>query len=149
MSAHSKKKVLKGCSEYFKLFIFAVFKELQKESEFQRKEWFRKQGMASSLQRAYSLKTFVFKAATNDSFAFSLSADNCRETVVVEKSKISTLSTLHCIEFHILIYTFTTAMFVAGPHFIEYLGYEVTPECCVVLKCKVRHSFKDFSCFKF
>lgn len=28
----------------FKLFLLAVFKELQKESEFQRKEWFRKQG---------------------------------------------------------------------------------------------------------
>lgn len=26
------------------LFLFSVFKELQKESEFQRKEWFRKQG---------------------------------------------------------------------------------------------------------
>ena len=25
-----------------------------------------------------------------------------------------------------------------GPHFVEYLGYEVTPECCVILKCKVR-----------
>uniref|UniRef100_A0AAY4A0Y8 Myomesin 1 n=1 Tax=Denticeps clupeoides TaxID=299321 RepID=A0AAY4A0Y8_9TELE len=45
-----------------------VFTKLQKESEFQRKEWFRKQ----------------------------------------------------------------------GPHFIEYLSYEVTPECCVRLKCKVR-----------
>lgn len=40
-------------------------------------------------------------------------------------------------------------MFVPGPHFIEYLGYEVTPECCVLLNCKVRqkkffmlHSFK-------
>lgn len=29
----------------FKLFLLAVFKELQKESEFQRKEWFRKQGV--------------------------------------------------------------------------------------------------------
>ncbi|XP_028288722.1 M-protein, striated muscle isoform X2 [Parambassis ranga] len=52
-----------------------VFKQLQKESEFQRKEWFRKQ----------------------------------------------------------------------GPHFIEYLGYEVTPECCVVLKCKVGNMKKDTS----
>ncbi|XP_029698289.1 M-protein, striated muscle isoform X5 [Takifugu rubripes] len=52
-----------------------VFKELQKESEFQRKEWFRKQ----------------------------------------------------------------------GPHFIEYLGYEVTPECCVVLKCKVGNIKKETS----
>lgn len=26
---------------------FTVFKELQKESEFQRKEWFRKQGVKS------------------------------------------------------------------------------------------------------
>ncbi|XP_065805085.1 myomesin-1 isoform X2 [Labrus bergylta] len=52
-----------------------VFKELQKESEFQRKEWFRKQ----------------------------------------------------------------------GPHFIEYLGYDVTPECCVVLKCKVGNMKKDTS----
>ncbi|XP_049605517.1 myomesin-1 isoform X2 [Syngnathus scovelli] len=50
-----------------------VFKDLQKESEFQRKEWFRKQ----------------------------------------------------------------------GPHFIEYLGYEVTPECCVVLKCKVGNMKKE------
>uniref|UniRef100_A0A8C3AEE7 Myomesin 1 n=1 Tax=Cyclopterus lumpus TaxID=8103 RepID=A0A8C3AEE7_CYCLU len=33
---------------------------------------------------------------------------------------------------------FITAMFAAGPHFIEYLGYEVTQECCVILKCKVR-----------
>ncbi|XP_069552431.1 myomesin-1 isoform X5 [Brachyistius frenatus] len=52
-----------------------VFKQLQKESEFQRKEWFRKQ----------------------------------------------------------------------GPHFIEYLGYEVTPECCVVLKCKVGNMKKETS----
>nr|XP_061821648.1 M-protein, striated muscle-like isoform X4 [Nerophis lumbriciformis] len=52
-----------------------VFKDLQKESEFQRKEWSRKQ----------------------------------------------------------------------GPHFIEYLGYEVTPECCVVLKCKVGNIKKDTS----
>ncbi|XP_075903482.1 myomesin-1 isoform X3 [Nelusetta ayraudi] len=52
-----------------------VFKELQKESEFQRKEWFRKQ----------------------------------------------------------------------GPHFIDYLGYEVTPECCVVLKCKVGNMKKETS----
>lgn len=50
-----------------------VFKELQKESEFQRKEWFRKQ----------------------------------------------------------------------GPHFIEFLGYEVTPECCVLLKCKVGNMKKE------
>ncbi|XP_071777576.1 myomesin-1 isoform X2 [Centroberyx gerrardi] len=50
-----------------------VFKELQKESEFQRKEWFRKQ----------------------------------------------------------------------GPHFVEYLGYEVTPECCVILKCKVGNIKKE------
>lgn len=33
-----------------------------------------------------------------------------------------------------------TAVIVSGPHFIEYLGYEVTPECCVVLKCKVSYS---------
>ncbi|XP_054620876.1 M-protein, striated muscle isoform X7 [Dunckerocampus dactyliophorus] len=52
-----------------------VFKDLQKESEFQRKEWFRKQ----------------------------------------------------------------------GPHFIEYLGYEVTPECCVMLKCKVGNIKKETS----
>ncbi|XP_046879446.1 myomesin-1 isoform X7 [Hypomesus transpacificus] len=50
-----------------------VFKQLQKESEFQRKEWFRKQ----------------------------------------------------------------------GPHFVEYLSYEVTPECCVVLKCKVGNIKKE------
>ncbi|KAM9332098.1 myomesin-1 isoform 1-T1 [Pholidichthys leucotaenia] len=52
-----------------------VFKELQKESEFQRKEYFRKQ----------------------------------------------------------------------GPHFIEYLDYEVTPECCVILKCKVGNMKKETS----
>uniref|UniRef100_A0A671K7Z7 Myomesin 1b n=1 Tax=Sinocyclocheilus anshuiensis TaxID=1608454 RepID=A0A671K7Z7_9TELE len=50
-----------------------VFKQLQKESEFQKKEWIRKQ----------------------------------------------------------------------GPHFVEYLGYEVTPECCVRLKCKVANMKKD------
>ncbi|KAK7169893.1 hypothetical protein R3I94_000207 [Phoxinus phoxinus] len=50
-----------------------VFKQLQKESEFQRKEWHRKQ----------------------------------------------------------------------GPHFVEYLSYEVTPECCVRLKCKVGNMKKD------
>uniref|UniRef100_A0A8D0A7N4 Myomesin-1 n=1 Tax=Sander lucioperca TaxID=283035 RepID=A0A8D0A7N4_SANLU len=52
-----------------------VFKALQKESEFQKKEWVRKQ----------------------------------------------------------------------GPHFIEYLGYEVTPECCVILKCKVGNVKKETS----
>ncbi|XP_023182090.1 myomesin-1 isoform X2 [Xiphophorus maculatus] len=52
-----------------------VFKQLQKESEFQRKEWFRKQ----------------------------------------------------------------------GPHFIEGLSWEVTPECCVILKCKVGNIKKDTS----
>ncbi|KAL7876220.1 hypothetical protein AOLI_G00111830 [Acnodon oligacanthus] len=50
-----------------------VFKQLQKESEFQRKEWHRKQ----------------------------------------------------------------------GPHFVEYLSYEVTPECIVRLKCKVGNIKKD------
>ncbi|XP_016099446.1 myomesin-1 [Sinocyclocheilus grahami] len=52
---------------------FPMFKQLQKESEFQKKEWVRKQ----------------------------------------------------------------------GPHFVEYLGYEVTPECCVRLKCKVANMKKD------
>uniref|UniRef100_A0A8C4S292 Myomesin-1 n=1 Tax=Erpetoichthys calabaricus TaxID=27687 RepID=A0A8C4S292_ERPCA len=52
-----------------------VFKKLQKESEFQRQEWFRKQ----------------------------------------------------------------------GPHFVEYLGWEVTPECNVLLKCKVANILKDTS----
>ncbi|XP_059183327.1 myomesin-1 [Centropristis striata] len=56
-----------------------VFKELQKESEFQMKEWVRKQ----------------------------------------------------------------------GPHFIEYLGYEVTPECCVILKCKVGNMKKETSALWF
>uniref|UniRef100_A0A3Q3E946 Myomesin-1 n=1 Tax=Hippocampus comes TaxID=109280 RepID=A0A3Q3E946_HIPCM len=56
------------------LVLIGDFKDLQKESEFQRKEWFRKQ-----------------------------------------------------------------------PHFIEYLGYEVTPECCVVLKCKVGNIKKETS----
>ncbi|XP_049912854.1 M-protein, striated muscle isoform X5 [Epinephelus moara] len=32
-----------------------------------------------------------------------------------------------------------------GPHFIEYLDYEVTPECCVILKCKVGNMKKDTS----
>ncbi|CAB1418680.1 unnamed protein product [Pleuronectes platessa] len=32
-----------------------------------------------------------------------------------------------------------------GPHFIEYLSYEVTPECCVVLKCKVGNVKKETS----
>ncbi|XP_076828245.1 myomesin-1 isoform X2 [Brachyhypopomus gauderio] len=50
-----------------------VFKQLQKESEFQRKEWHRKQ----------------------------------------------------------------------GPHFVEYLGYEVTPQCTVRLKCKVGNMKKE------
>ncbi|KAF7669977.1 hypothetical protein LDENG_00105610 [Lucifuga dentata] len=52
-----------------------VFKDLQKESEFQSKEWVRKQ----------------------------------------------------------------------GPHFIEYLDYEVTPECYVILKCKVGNIKKETS----
>ncbi|XP_032407359.1 M-protein, striated muscle isoform X2 [Xiphophorus hellerii] len=52
-----------------------VFKQLQKESEFQRKEWSRKQ----------------------------------------------------------------------GPHFIEGLSWEVTPDCCVILKCKVGNIKKDTS----
>ncbi|KAM4718861.1 myomesin-1 isoform 2-T2 [Anableps anableps] len=52
-----------------------VFKQLQKESEFQRKEWFRKQ----------------------------------------------------------------------GPHFIEGLSWEVTPDCCVILKCKVGNIKKETS----
>ncbi|KAA0723880.1 Myomesin-1 190 kDa connectin-associated protein 190 kDa titin-associated protein [Triplophysa tibetana] len=30
-----------------------------------------------------------------------------------------------------------------GPHFVEYLSYEVTPECCVRLKCKVGNMKKD------
>ncbi|XP_056440362.1 myomesin-1 isoform X1 [Gadus chalcogrammus] len=30
-----------------------------------------------------------------------------------------------------------------GPHFVEYLGFEVTPECCVILKCKVGNIKKD------
>ncbi|KAJ3611068.1 hypothetical protein NHX12_021084 [Muraenolepis orangiensis] len=30
-----------------------------------------------------------------------------------------------------------------GPHFVEFLGYEVTPECCVILKCKVGNIKKD------
>ncbi|XP_058878507.1 myomesin-1-like isoform X1 [Acipenser ruthenus] len=50
-----------------------VFKKLQKESEFQRQEWFRKQ----------------------------------------------------------------------GPHFVEYLGWEVTPKCDVLLKCKVANILKE------
>uniref|UniRef100_A0A4W6CKZ5 Myomesin-1 n=1 Tax=Lates calcarifer TaxID=8187 RepID=A0A4W6CKZ5_LATCA len=32
-----------------------------------------------------------------------------------------------------------------GPHFIEYLSYEVTPECCVILKCKVGNIKKETS----
>uniref|UniRef100_A0A8C7GAG5 Myomesin-1 n=1 Tax=Oncorhynchus kisutch TaxID=8019 RepID=A0A8C7GAG5_ONCKI len=30
-----------------------------------------------------------------------------------------------------------------GPHFVEYLSYEVTPECCVFLKCKVGNIKKE------
>ncbi|XP_029110555.1 M-protein, striated muscle-like [Scleropages formosus] len=30
-----------------------------------------------------------------------------------------------------------------GPHFVEFLSYEVTPECCVVLKCKVGNIKKE------
>lgn len=41
----------------------------------------------------------------------------------------------------VLIFIILTLL---GPHFIEYLGYEVTPECCVVLKCKVSQNFRDF-----
>lgn len=37
-------KMRMKCFTWLILFMFAVFKELQKESEFQRKEWFRKQG---------------------------------------------------------------------------------------------------------
>uniref|UniRef100_A0A8C9U229 Myomesin 1 n=1 Tax=Scleropages formosus TaxID=113540 RepID=A0A8C9U229_SCLFO len=33
-----------------------------------------------------------------------------------------------------------------GPHFVEFLSYEVTPECCVVLKCKI--SKKDQGIYK-
>uniref|UniRef100_A0A7N6FJN7 Myomesin 1b n=1 Tax=Anabas testudineus TaxID=64144 RepID=A0A7N6FJN7_ANATE len=40
---------------------------------------------------------------------------------------------------------FLTAMLVPGPHFIEYLSYEVTPECCVILKCKVGNMKKETS----
>ncbi|KAL6097689.1 myom1 [Pungitius sinensis] len=32
-----------------------------------------------------------------------------------------------------------------GPHFIEYLSYEVTQECCVILKCKVGNMKKETS----
>uniref|UniRef100_A0A7N6BEX6 Myomesin 1b n=1 Tax=Anabas testudineus TaxID=64144 RepID=A0A7N6BEX6_ANATE len=32
-----------------------------------------------------------------------------------------------------------------SPHFIEYLSYEVTPECCVILKCKVGNMKKETS----
>lgn len=43
--------LLKGIQSFtwLMLFMFAVFKELQKESEFQRKEWFRKQGKTNWL----------------------------------------------------------------------------------------------------
>lgn len=84
------------------MFVFAVFKELQKESEFQRKEWFRKQGKAHTLVPTHALIT----------------------TALLQQSSVQ------------LLYIFSS--FYLGPHFIEYLGYEVTPECCVVLKCKVR-----------
>lgn len=36
---------------------------------------------------------------------------------------------------------FVTASF-AGPHFIEYLGFAVTAECDVLLKCKVKKKKK-------
>ncbi|KAM8823137.1 myomesin-1 isoform 3-T3 [Spinachia spinachia] len=32
-----------------------------------------------------------------------------------------------------------------GPHFVEYLSYEVTQECCVILKCKVGNMKKETS----
>ena len=36
----------------------------------------------------------------------------------------------------------TTFLFShTGPHFVEYLSFEVTPECDVYLKCKVRLGF--------
>lgn len=37
---------------------------------------------------------------------------------------------------------FVTASF-AGPHFIEYLGFAVTAECDVLLKCKVKKKKKE------
>lgn len=51
------------------------------------------------------------------------------------------LSPEHFISAIIIHNLHTPAVFFAGPHFIEYLSYEVTPECCVVLKCKVRCCF--------
>uniref|UniRef100_A0A4W5NMM3 Myomesin 1 n=2 Tax=Hucho hucho TaxID=62062 RepID=A0A4W5NMM3_9TELE len=32
----------------------------------------------------------------------------------------------------------------SGPHFVEYLSYEVTPECCVFLKCKVGKEHRNW-----
>ncbi|KAM6457254.1 myomesin-1 isoform 3-T3 [Liasis olivaceus] len=63
----------KATSQSSLVLIGDVFHKLQKEAEFQRKEWFRKQ----------------------------------------------------------------------GPHFIEHLGWEVTPECNVLLKCKVANIKKE------
>lgn len=82
--------------------VFAVFKQLQKESEFQRKEWFRKQGKAHTLITTHAVLIIA----------------------LLQQSSVQLLHIFSC--------------FCLGPHFIEYLGYEVTPECCVVLKCKVR-----------
>lgn len=42
------------------LLYFAVFKELQKESEFQRKEWFRKQGEPETPYTHASIKITLF-----------------------------------------------------------------------------------------
>lgn len=30
------------------------------------------------------------------------------------------------------------SLLCTGPHFVEYLGFAVTPECDVLLRCKVR-----------
>lgn len=87
----------------FFIYFISVFKELQKESEFQRKEWFRKQGTGLSVP-FYGLV--------------------CHLSV---------------------IYDTKVFMLVTGPHFIEYLSYEVTPECCVILQCKVRLGNRDVS----
>ncbi len=42
-----------------------------------------------------------------------------------------------CVKSHLSCWMSKNILKHAGPHFVEYLGFEVTPECDVHLKCKV------------
>ena len=95
--------------------VFPVFKGLQKESAFMRKEWHRKQGMGS-----FSMKKICHE----------WSSDAVRYSIYRTMSEIIANIIDH--------WNNPTVLFFVGPHFVEYLSYEVTPECCVILKCKVR-----------